>query len=216
MSQDVRPRQRGKVKALLAGGLVLGVGAAVTLAAWTDQAHVDATFGTSRFNIEVDTHDGTGWQEGDPEAAHLDFTVDISDQLQPGITIYAPLSVRTDSTSVGGTVTLVGANQTGGEGNLFTALEYTVVETPTAGTCGPESLTGDPLVPAGSRLITGAEDSPLALGPAGAGPVHLCFAITLPEDPHNVTDVDELQGTSTKATWLLSATADDARPDAAG
>jgi len=49
---------RRKVRAVLAGGLVLGVGAAVTLAAWNDSEFATGTFTAGTFNLEGST-DGT-------------------------------------------------------------------------------------------------------------------------------------------------------------
>ncbi|MGO2139648.1 MAG: SipW-dependent-type signal peptide-containing protein [Leucobacter sp.] len=56
-NEDSAQSRRGwtKARALLAGGLVLGVGAAVTLAAWTDNEWVRGVFGTGTFGIEGST-----------------------------------------------------------------------------------------------------------------------------------------------------------------
>src|SRR5690606_23874046 len=50
-----------KVRALLAGGVVLGIGAAATLAAWNDSEYAGATFTAGSFNLEgaVDGADGS-------------------------------------------------------------------------------------------------------------------------------------------------------------
>ena len=45
-------KRAGIVRAILAGGLVLGVGAAVTLAAWNDSEFATGTFGAGSFNLE--------------------------------------------------------------------------------------------------------------------------------------------------------------------
>ena len=131
------PARSNKIKALLAGGLVLGVGAAVTLASWTDQAYVDATFGTSSFNIQVDTAEGAEpWIEAETpdDARTLAFSVGF-DALEPGDTVYAPVSLRTDPDgSVGGTVTL-GSATPGAEADqvLFDALPTPSPRSPRAG-----------------------------------------------------------------------------------
>src|SRR5699024_10565703 len=84
-----------KVKALLAGGLVLGVGAAVTLAAWTDQEWAQGIFGTGSFNIESST-DGTNFNdhESEGDAAELSFDMPAAENLSPGDTIAAPFVLR--------------------------------------------------------------------------------------------------------------------------
>ncbi len=192
-----------KIKALLAGGLVLGVGAAVTLAAWTDDAYVEATFGTSEFNIQVTTDEETGWVEAATadDAATLDFGVELADALEPGVTVFTPLSLRTDETSVAADVTLGGATDGGGDGELFAALEYSAVELADGAVCDDAGVAGGTtLVPAGSPLTTGATDS-FPLGAEAADPAELCFAVTLPEG----SDDPDLQGLTTAAIWTFSA-----------
>lgn len=72
-NEDSVQSRRGwtKARALLAGGLVLGVGAAVTLAAWTDNEWVRGVFGTGTFGIEGST-DGSAFSDnptsGDPHS----------------------------------------------------------------------------------------------------------------------------------------------------
>lgn len=55
-------RNRRKVLAVLAGGLVLGVGAAITLAAWNDSEFATGTFTAGSFNLQGST-DGTTYAE---------------------------------------------------------------------------------------------------------------------------------------------------------
>jgi len=203
------PARSSKIKALLAGGLVLGVGAAVTLASWTDQAYVDATFGTSSFNIQVDTAEGAEtWIEAEmpDDARTLAFSVGF-DALEPGDTVYAPVSLRTDPDgSVGGTVTL-GSATPGAEADqdLFDALTYTVTSLTEGATCDADA-TGDTLVD--GPLDTGAVPDAIALGANGEDPADLCFAVTLPQSADENT---ALQGVETSALWHFEATsADDA------
>ncbi|MEE6287269.1 SipW-dependent-type signal peptide-containing protein [Georgenia sp. MJ173] len=193
-----------KVKAALAGGLVLGIGAAVTLASWTDQAYVDAQFGTSEFNIQVQTTEEAGWVEADQDAgadaSTLAFTVDFADALQPGDTVYAPLDLQTDETSVAGTVTLEPASaDDAGTGGLFDALTYTVTELAADATCDADAA-GTALV-TNAGLATGSETGAISLGAEGVDPSNLCFAVTLPES----ADSPDLQGLTTTALWRLAA-----------
>jgi predicted ribosomally synthesized peptide with SipW-like signal peptide len=46
MTEQQGSTKKRKVRALLAGGLVLGVGAAITLAAWTDNVFGNSDFAT--------------------------------------------------------------------------------------------------------------------------------------------------------------------------
>ena len=48
-----RPRASIKVRAALAGGLVFGLAAGLTVASWTDAERVGATFTASTFNLQT-------------------------------------------------------------------------------------------------------------------------------------------------------------------
>ncbi|MHA3724812.1 SipW-dependent-type signal peptide-containing protein [Leucobacter sp. HY1910] len=83
-----------KARAVLAGGLVLGVGAAITLAAWTDQEWAKGIFSSGTFGIEGSI-DGVIFTDhatvGD--AATLNFQVN-ADKLAPGDDVYAGFAVQ--------------------------------------------------------------------------------------------------------------------------
>lgn len=83
-----------KGRAILAGGLVLGVGAVVTLAAWNDSEFATGEFGAGTFGIEGST-DGTAFAEHATEdaAATLNFEVDANN-LTPGDAVYENFSVQ--------------------------------------------------------------------------------------------------------------------------
>ena len=51
-----------KIRAVLAAGLVLGIGAVVTLAAWNDSEYATGTFAAGTFNLEGST-DGTTYAD---------------------------------------------------------------------------------------------------------------------------------------------------------
>lgn len=86
--------RRNKVYAVLAGGLVLGVGAAVTLAAWNDSEFATGNFAAGTFVFEGST-DGTTFAEHPTsgEAASLSFSVGF-DNLSPEDVVYAPYALR--------------------------------------------------------------------------------------------------------------------------
>lgn len=83
-----------KARAILAGGLVLGVGAAITLAAWTDNEWATGVFGSGNFGIEGST-DGTAFSDHptEAEAEELEFTVG-AENLAPDDVVYAPFAVQ--------------------------------------------------------------------------------------------------------------------------
>lgn len=190
-----------KIKAFLAGGLVLGVGATVTLAAWSDQAFVQGIFETSSFNVAVST-DGTNWEEAETqdEAATLAFELPLTENLQPGTTVYAPLTIGTTEGSVAGTAALETASLLTGEQALFDALTYTVAETATCAAEGLAAAAND-LVPAGSALDAAPAGEVLTLGADSDDPANLCFAVTLPE----TADDPALQGLGLTVVWRLAA-----------
>ncbi|MGN7227786.1 SipW-dependent-type signal peptide-containing protein [Dietzia maris] len=91
--------RKRKRKALLAGGVVLGLGGTVTLAAWTDDVWVNSTISSGKFNVQaaVDVN-GTTWAEHNatPGGA-LTFTVAATAAaMTPGDSVYAPINFRVD------------------------------------------------------------------------------------------------------------------------
>lgn len=71
---EMKTTRRRKAQAVTAGGIVLGIGAIVTLAAWNDSEFAEGLFGSGDFNLEVST-DGEDFTDHYPEdgAAQLTF-----------------------------------------------------------------------------------------------------------------------------------------------
>lgn len=189
-----------KFKAILAGGIVLGVGAAVTLAAWTDDEWAEGVFGAGSFNVEGST-DGTEFNDHESSggAAQLSFKLDGGDNLSPGDTVAAPFVLRLDgATSYDATVALTSAAGSGGNTG---ALTYEIVQVASAGACSA-TATGTSIVAAGTALnSTGdAVDFDLTAGSGNAtgAPLALCFKVT--------ADDDLEQGQDTTAQWQFTAT----------
>lgn len=90
---------RRKIYATLAGGLVLGVGAAITLAAWNDSEFATSDFAAGTFVFQGST-DGTSFSDHPSEgaAAQLSFSTGF-DNLSPNDVVYAPYALRLDSSS---------------------------------------------------------------------------------------------------------------------
>ena len=187
-----------KVRALLAGGLVLGVGAAVTLAAWTDQEWATGEFGAGSFNVQGST-DGTTFEDHTSAdgAAALTFDLPAAENLTPGDAVAAPFVLRLDAeTSYGATVELTDA---AGSGVNADNLTYGIVSV--TGECTAEA-TGTEIVPAGTALgaTAGAATFDLAAGTEGAvgEEVTLCFQVTAGDDL--------VQGELGTGTWGFTAT----------
>lgn len=102
--------RRKKARAIMASGLVLGVGAAVTLAAWSDTVWGQGTFGTedSAFNIQGNfTGADNGWGEfiTDKTAGTMEFGPKANGMM-PGDTVYAMVGLKEQHAKMDAKVTL--------------------------------------------------------------------------------------------------------------
>lgn len=214
----------GKIRALLASGLVLGIGATFTLAAWTDNEWVfggagpgNDTPGTKIYAMEQNTalnFPEAEWTD-EPEAngGRLDFSIKAANML-PGDTVYAAFQLRAKAGSETLTATLAEAiqatNPAAGDSNstaLYNALRYRAWIGLNAADCtaAGDKTAGTVLVAANSVLST-TSTVPLTLqagasaGAAGA-PVNLCFAMTLPAGTTDTT----LQGKNVVPLWRFTS-----------
>ena len=198
-----------RVRALLAGGLVLGIGAAVTSAAWNDSEFATATITTSTFNTESSVG-GTAYTDN---VASPGTTVTLPvGAFSPGVTGYLPVLIRTKATSIAGTVVLNGAVFTGTDATLLsTAFVYRVVRT--TATCDATAFTGSPTWVVGTSTASaapaltvgqnGGVTNVVAAGaPSAPGAATgFCFEVTLPS-----AAASTLQGKTASATWQFVAT----------
>jgi predicted ribosomally synthesized peptide with SipW-like signal peptide len=183
MDNGRRPRRKrtarvsGRVRALLAGGLVLGVGATVTLAAWSDSEFATASFQAGTFNLQGST-DGTAFADhASAPGAALGFSVNAT-ALSPGDVVYAPYAVRlaADTTSPA-TVTVTAPSTTG----TVAGLSYRLIQPSSFGCTA--ATTGTTLVPAATAVgtVPGTVTFELAPGTPATNPgaaVNLCFVVT--------------------------------------
>ncbi|MHC6177931.1 hypothetical protein [Glutamicibacter sp. X7] len=128
--------------AVLAGGLVLGVGAATTLAAWTSSQYAQSSVGTSIFALEstVDATGSTGWADY-PQGAAAQLNLDAA-ALSPGARKTASFLVRTTSAStVGGALVpklaLVPTSKTG---SLPSYLQYSLESVSIGTSCASRTI----------------------------------------------------------------------------
>lgn len=188
-------RRSRKVRAILVGGLVLGVGAAVTLASWNDSEFAQGLFSSGQFNMQGST-DGDNFSDhavGAP--AQLGFSAGFNN-LSPNDTVAAPfvLHLNADSTN-DATVSVNSANATGA---AATELSYGIVQVPSIAACTSTAV-GTQIVPAGTALnaVTGADTFDLAKSAdAGITPgadAFLCIQVT--------ASADIEQNTSATGTW---------------
>nr|WP_300150904.1 SipW-dependent-type signal peptide-containing protein [Propionicimonas sp.] len=191
-------RQRGrKVAAILAGGLVLGVGTMATLAAWNDTEVATGTFTAGRFNMEGSADKGANWGDHttSPGAA-LSFSTPFNN-LQPGSTVYSTYQVRLAANTTNNATVALSASSDGS----VAGLTYQLATVATA-TCDDAALAaGTNLVPAGTTIgSASASTFTLSKGTpttsAGAT-VNLCFKVTAGA----IT-----QGQTGSGTWTFTAT----------
>ncbi len=196
-STDSRGRRR-KVAAILAGGVVVGVGTMATLAAWTDTEYATGSFTAGKLTFQGST-DQTNFSEHTTSgtAATLSFSAPVT-AMSPNDVVYSAYALRLyrDSTNAANVV-ITAPSTTGTTSNIT----YTVIKTATAG-CNAGS-TGTVVVPAGTALGgVGAATAFSLAAPANAStdgvPAYLCFKVT--------AGSGLVQGQTGTATWLFTAT----------
>lgn len=193
-----------KIRALLASGLVLGVGATLTLASWNDSEHVSTRLDAGFFEIEGSTGSDDPFSsssEEDPQA--LTFEPGM-EPMGPGGSRYALFSVRTQEGSLGGTVQVQpadwGPESTGLEGFL----EYGIAVIDST-TCDESAFEGSSefVVEPGTDLdaVDPPIGEPLDLDPDEGSSVNYCLQLTLPAE-----DTNGAQGLSVTPQWQFLGT----------
>lgn len=202
---DVHARSRRR-KAVLAGGVVLGLGATMTLAAWTDDVWVSGAFSAGDFNVQGNTGVG-GWQDYDsaPGGGLVFSTAPTA--LTPNDEVYAPLNLRVDpaANSYDARITLPTAPtgpavSTTANNALFANLTvtlFTVAPTncTSAGTSGVTPLMNEQPLP------TTLTASPILTLPKNSTEQGVCFKFKLKSDaPPSVRG-----GTTGVLSWRFHA-----------
>jgi len=209
-NQQKREDRRRKRKAILAGGVVLGIGAAVTLAAWSDDVFTGGIFETNgKFVVQGSSSTvlpaaaGT-FRDARTAPTKLELSFPVQD-LTPGDTVYAPLAIRTtEDSTLSGSLTKVEAAATGA---MKSSLTYTVAKDSTScdgtsGSTGATWITGAPV-----NGVANLSGTAPALASAGRTPVQLCVAVTFPNTPEAkkaVVSTPTME--DTVVTWTFHAT----------
>ena len=217
--QNKRRFDRRKVMAIAAGGLVLGVGASVTLAAWTDTEWVfggngddGPGIGTSTFEVQQSTvAPFTAFtDEEENPGGEIVFLPDALD-LTPGDTVYASVALRTTEESVGGMVTLAPAVPAEGiddddpDGILFGALDLRVAtDDAPFGACYATAFGAGATIIADGPLEGTGGNAAQELDAEADSTQHYCFEITLPELADG-EDGEDLMGLSVAPAWAFNA-----------
>lgn len=208
LTKSSTPTSRsGKIRAVLAGGLVLGVGAAMTLAAWNDSEFVQGNFGAGTFNLEgsTDITDPEAWGDhADTGSAAVVFDTSAHGNLAPEDVVYESFWVRlAEGTTSPATLSFVGVTP-GTEGNEAN-LSYDIYADPT-GDCDADGATSGTPIGSGTSLNVATPGTSVALATGepttepGAA-VQLCFVVTAG------ADLDQGDGAST--VWEFEAVSTD-------
>lgn len=178
---------------------MLGVGATLTIAAWTDQENSKATITAGSFAIEsqVSNHP---WASNNPDAVEVPLG---AAGLYPGQDRAAWVQIRTGPGSVQGTVSLTGIviempTATSPNTDLRDALRAWVFPVGTTAACTPGAATG-----AGDAItnLPASAAVPQGLAANGAGTVTYCIVVRLP-----TTAPSTAQGGSVTPTWTFTGT----------
>ncbi|GAA3567196.1 hypothetical protein GCM10022197_24130 [Microlunatus spumicola] len=178
------PRTWDRVRALLALGTVLGLGAVGTRAAWTDDVKATTgTFTTGTVDIKLGAAGGTTGSDA------YAFTTFTAANLKPGSSTEASIEVRNAGT-LPFTYALGSTTVTGSSATLGPAVDLKVAP----GTCTATAVSA-----AGSTLDSVSLTSPRTL--ASGATETLCFRATLA-----ATAGTGLQGQTGSYTYVFTAT----------
>lgn len=194
----MRARTGRKIAAVLAGGLVLGIGATATMAAWTDSQYATATFTSGVFVLESST-DGSSWQN---HTAASPATLSMgTGAMSPGASGFGYLDVRTtrDST-LGGTASLLPATTVAqSDAGMVNALEIRAKVIAAGQACNGTALSEVPYR-AATADPNASGDLKLATGAAGI-PARFCLEVRMKTNAPN-----SVQGKSAGLVWIVNGT----------
>lgn len=181
---QTRPRVSIRVRAALAGGLVFGLGAGLTVASWTNAEFTRSTFTASTFGVQSSVN-GAAFTTNATISA-------TASGLYPSATLttgrrYISLRVLTTATSVAGTVRL---SATAATGTLAPVLRYRIV---LATTCTAAAFTGSPTYVVGGASTYQAANAALSpttalsLAAAAGTGRDFCLEFSIPTGSSQVT-----------------------------
>jgi len=176
-----------KARAVLAGSLVLGVGAAVTLASWNDSEFASSAFTGGKYNIQS-TANNTTWKDnvsGTPAA--LTFAV-APGTLSPNTTVYAPFAVKLATGTTNVADVTIKSTATAGIGSH---LSYTISRTAAWG-CDVNTTGGTVVAPLATSALVSTVTNAFSLNDASTT-AYLCIAVT--------ADSGLVQGSTGNVTW---------------
>lgn len=185
-----------KIAAVLAGGLVLGIGAATTMAAWTDSQYAKATFTAGVFKLESSA-DGSAWAKH-TSSSPAQLSVGTAG-MSPGVSGFGFLDVRTTGESdLAGTAALLPATVGSGSSDMVGALEFRAKALTGGVSCNASTLGAAPYT-AVTGLPTGLGGQVLAA--VSGNVVRFCLEVRMKTGAPS-----SIQGESTNLTWAVQGT----------
>lgn len=200
--------RRKKVRAVLASGTVLGIGAVVTMATWNDSQFAQGIFEAGDYSV-TSSQNGSDFQDHGSAngAAQLSFADFGATNAAPGEEFAASFWLRTsaDSTYDGriADISVVNDSATG----QYTNFQDITVRHVDGGECAPGSDSGS-VIASGQHLgdLTSSNHDEVRLshadGAAGE-PVQLCFQATATDDLNGSGNPVLKSGESASATWSV-------------
>jgi predicted ribosomally synthesized peptide with SipW-like signal peptide len=196
------------VLAILAGGLVLGVGAAVTLAVWNDSEFATGTFTSTSFDFVGSNTDSAYSSHATAPGNTLSFSTNFNN-MSPDTIVYAPYFVKTTTGSAAGTMLIATFDHTdvsGSSNETHLAWDvYQLASTVTACDVAGVADVGTTLLASGATFVDNAAVNLPAGGVALVAdtPIPLCIVVTAGTQASGFQ-----QGSVTTGTWEFKATSD--------
>lgn len=201
--RDEQGQRRRKIQALAAGGLVLGVGATATLAAWNDTETTTGTFAAGQFVLEANTS-GDDWES--TKTMNFENTV-----LAPGHSVYSAVVLRSSAdTSVDGEVTVSGQGAPDGLNQSlgFRAVTVDPAKNADAVSCEAETFSSSNTYVFGSDTeyasmsgeVQSDPSQPQALASHQSETIAYCFEVQLDPEATN-----ETQNLTADYSWTFNA-----------
>ncbi|MDC3728681.1 MULTISPECIES: SipW-dependent-type signal peptide-containing protein [unclassified Rhodococcus (in: high G+C Gram-positive bacteria)] len=179
---DNKAQKRRKVRAILASGLVLGVGAAVTLAAWNDSVWGNAEFGTggNTWNVQGSFGGTEDWDEfvTSDEAGTFAFAMNPT-EMAAGDSVYAKVGLRVVSEKLGAEIGMPAAQNLSATSKFADVLQLKVAPIGPSANCNADAVKNASDLVANGSVRTASIPAKGVTIPAN-GQQWLCFAVTLP------------------------------------
>ncbi len=189
-----------RTRAVLAGGVVLGLGATATLAAYSDSEWASGTFTAAAVTAEVLEFEGSKDGGSFGSDVTLQSTVDLT-KMAANTTYYAPLYLRTtDATTVDAEIAIPAPVVTGNSA-MADSVSVKLINATNA-VCDAGTL--GPVVGGGATFGATTTTAPIRIeaGPAdkASATTLLCFQFTLGSRPEGNSPL------TATATWTVTAT----------